>query len=64
MQCKKLGEMFTGPTYKLLSSFTIILDVYMSFIPKKLYLLSTVQLSGFQRLSGFQSSPGALKSTQ
>ena len=32
-QCQKLGKIFTGPMYKLLLSFTVILDVYRSFIP-------------------------------
>ena len=34
-QCQKLGKIFTGPTYKLLFSFTVISDVHKSFIPYK-----------------------------
>ena len=34
-QCKKLGKIFTGLTYKLLLSFKVISDVYKSFIPNK-----------------------------
>ena len=43
--------------YKLLSDFMVILDVYRSLEIKQ-HLQSTVLLSGFQ------SSPGALKSTE
>ena len=32
---KKIGKIFTGPTYKLVLSFTLIYDVYKSFIPNK-----------------------------
>ena len=31
----KIREIFTGPTYKLILSFTVISDVYRSFIPNK-----------------------------
>ena len=31
----KLGNVFTGPTYKLLLIFTVISDVYRPFIPNK-----------------------------
>ena len=31
-QCQKLGKIFTGPTYKLLLSFTVISDVYRYFL--------------------------------
>ena len=34
-QCKKLGKIFAGLTYKLLSSITVISDVYNSFIRNK-----------------------------
>ena len=34
-QCPKLGKIFTGLTYKLLSGLIIILDVYRSFIRNK-----------------------------
>ena len=34
-QCKKLGKIFTGPTYQLLLSFAVILDVYRSFTINK-----------------------------
>ena len=47
-QCQKWGKIFTGPTYKLLLSFTVISDVYRSFILYKLHILSTVLFSGFQ----------------
>ena len=43
---------------KLLLSFTIISDVYRSFLTNKIHLLSSFLLSGFQ------SSIGALKSTK
>ena len=39
-QCKKLSTIFIGPTYKLLLSFTVISDVYRSFMRKKLQVLS------------------------
>ena len=59
MQCQTLGKTFTGPTYKLLLSFMVISDVYRFTLSQiKLYLPSTALLSGFQ------SSPGALKSTE
>ena len=32
-QCQKLGKIITGLTYKLLLSFTVISDVYRSFMP-------------------------------
>ena len=32
---KKLGTIFTGPTYNLLLSFMVISDVCRSFIPNK-----------------------------
>ena len=35
IQFQKLGKIFTGPTYKLLLRFTVICDVYRSFIPNK-----------------------------
>ena len=35
VQCQKLGKIFTGPTYKLILSFTVISDVYCSFMPNK-----------------------------
>ena len=38
----KLKKIFTGPKYKLLSSFTLNVDVYMSFIWNKLHLLPWV----------------------
>ena len=44
--------------YRSDMSFTVITDIYKSFIPNKLHLLSTVLLSGFQ------SSRRALKSTR
>ena len=43
------GKRFTGQTYKLCLSFTVISDVYMSFFQIKLHILSTALLSGFQR---------------
>ena len=54
-QCQNLGKIFTGQTHKLLLGFTIIPDVYRSFIPNKLHLISTVLLRGFQ------GSPGVRK---
>ena len=42
----KIRKIFTGPTYKLLLSLTVISGVYSSFIPNKLHLLSTVLLLG------------------
>ena len=52
--CQKLGKMLTGPMYKLLLSFTVISDVYWTFIlnKTKLDLLSNVLLSGFQSFLG------------
>ena len=35
IQCKKLGKILTGLTYKLLSSFMVISDVYRSFTQNK-----------------------------
>ena len=35
-QHKKLGKIFTGPTYKLLLSFTVISNFNRSFIPNKI----------------------------
>ena len=35
-QCQKLGNIITGLTYRLLLSFTIISDVYRSFIKDKI----------------------------
>ena len=35
-QCQKFGKIFTGPMYKLFLKFTIILDVYRSFIRNKI----------------------------
>ena len=35
LQCQKSGKIFTGMTYKLLSSFTVISDAYRTFIPNK-----------------------------
>ena len=35
LQNQELGKIFTGQTYKLLLNFTVISDVYKSFIPNK-----------------------------
>ena len=35
IQGQKLGKIFTGPTYNLLLSFTVISDVSRPFIPNK-----------------------------
>ena len=58
-QCHKLEKAFTGPTYKLLLIYMIILGVYeyLSF-QIKLHLLST------DLHDGFQNSLGTLKSTE
>ena len=39
VECKKLGKIFTCPTYELLSNFVVISDVYRSFIPNKTTLI-------------------------
>ena len=54
----KNRKIFTGLTYKLLLSFTIISDVYRSFIPNK------TTFSQYFLLRRFQCSTGALKSTE
>ena len=41
MAVSEMRKIFTGPTYKLLLSFTFISDVYMSIFQTKLNLLST-----------------------
>ena len=52
-QYEKVAKMFTGPAYTLLLSFTVISDVYTSFITKILHLLSTVLLNaGISKLPG------------
>ena len=50
-------KMFTGPSYKLLSTFMVISDVYRSFIRNKTIFTKYC-------LSGLESCPGALKSTE
>ena len=53
-----LGKIFTSPIYKLLLSFASFQMFTGPLFEIKLHLLSTVLLSGFQ------SSPGAMKSTK
>ena len=58
-QWQKLGKLFTDPTYNLYLSIIVISDVYRDpWFHIKVYLQSTVLLSGFQ------SSPVALKSAE
>ena len=56
-QCKQMGKICTGPTNKLLLSLAIIPEVYWSFSPNKTTFTERC-------LSGFHSSPGAVKSTE
>ena len=51
--------MFTGLMHKLLLSFTVISDVYRSFITNKTAVSTYTVL-----LNGFQSSVGALKAIE
>ena len=53
---EKCGKMFTGLMLKLLLSFTVISDVYRSFVTNKTTFNTYTVL-----LNGFQSSVGALK---
>ena len=53
----KIRENINKSNVQVAGDFTIISDVYRSFIPNKNELSSVL-------LSGFQSSPGALKSTE
>ena len=43
VQCQNFGIIFTGPTYKLSLSVTVISDVYMSFIPNKNYIFKPLK---------------------
>ena len=51
-QCQKLGKIFTGLTYKLLLSFTVIPEVYRSFIPNKNYIYQVLPYSVDSKLPG------------
>ena len=74
-QCKKICNIFTGTSYRLLLSFTVISDVYKSFIPHKTTFTKYCPTQWISKLwnplsktvpgkfhgSGGQSKPNCLK---
>ena len=52
LQCQTLGKIFTHPMCKLVFSFTVISDVYRSFIPNKTTLINYCLTQGISKLLG------------